>query len=65
MAADQMKGEKGSLYIKTTGKQNRNAIVSIRSIVLRIRIISRGLISFILRFSYFEDTNIMRITKRY
>jgi hypothetical protein len=47
IAADNKKGDVASLYIKETGKQKRQANVSIRSILLNILKINSGLISFI------------------
>jgi hypothetical protein len=60
--ADQIKGPGDSLKIKTTGRQNKNDMVSISRMVLSIRIISKGLISFILRSSNLKDTNIIRFS---
>jgi len=47
IAADHMKGSGVSLYIIDTGRQNKNANVSMNSMVLRILKICNGLISFI------------------
>ena len=47
MVADHRNGEKGSLYIKATGRQKRYVIVSMSRIMLRIRTIIKGLISLI------------------
>lgn len=60
MAADHKKGEGDSLYMNATGRQNKKEMVSISKIVLKIRRICKGLISFISGFRKFQDTNISR-----
>lgn len=57
---DRTKGERDSLYNNDTGRQNRNAKVSIRSILLSILKINSGLISFIIEIPEFKATNIIR-----
>jgi hypothetical protein len=59
--ADQMKGVGDSLYMNTTGRQNRYDIVSIKRIIPSILKINKGLISFIFRSKSFAGTNIVRI----
>jgi hypothetical protein len=54
------KGDEDSLYNNETGRQKRNAKVSIRSILLSILKINSGLISFIMEIPEFKATNIIR-----
>jgi hypothetical protein len=60
IVADNINGEIDSLYNIETGKQNRNAQVSIRSILLKILKIKSGFISFIIEIPGFKATNISR-----